>query len=323
MTSDVDYAKEHKLKELFEFLMEQVLNRKPPNPEVFVINVLKRKQNMAKTLDKKSARPASSRTSRPASATVKSSSATLRPSTAQSPGQSKLSPRSRTTNYDRPWMSSSVKPMAKSAREPLVKTAKTLDLTVSSREAHFKTAVNRKEFKPNSGEVQKITKKVTNQALLVGKRQYLENESEEIQLNFDKDFSPPQKEKIDAKTQIELQRKKKSSTNEMKLKSLTRSVPVSKKPPPTFNVAQEIPVPKEYAKVENPFDLQMEGLALTEEQKNQAKHFEGAGNAKLKMDMDAMITKLSKTTTKQKIDDYLANDLNGNYLYYYYYYYYY
>ena len=75
--------------------------------------------------------------------------------------------------------------MAKSAREPLVKTAKTLDLTVSSREAHFKTAVNRKEIKSNSDEVRKITKKVTNQALLVGKRQYLENESEEIQLNFD------------------------------------------------------------------------------------------------------------------------------------------
>ena len=50
MTSDLDYAKEHKLKELFEFLMEQVLNRKPPNPEVFVINVLKRKQNMTKTV---------------------------------------------------------------------------------------------------------------------------------------------------------------------------------------------------------------------------------------------------------------------------------
>ena len=82
-------------------------------------------------------------------------------------------------------MSASVKPMAKSAREPLVKTAKTLDLTVSSREAHFKTAVNRKEIKSNSDEVRKITKKVTNQALLVGKRQYLENESEEIQLNFD------------------------------------------------------------------------------------------------------------------------------------------
>ena len=82
-------------------------------------------------------------------------------------------------------------------------------------------------------------------------------------------------------------------------------------------MAQEIPVPKEYAKVENPFDLQMEGLTLTEEQKNQAKHFEGAGSAKLKMDMDAMITKLSKTTTKQKIDDYLANDLNGYYYNYY------
>ena len=44
--SDADYAKKHKLKELFEFLMEQCLLRRPNNPETLIMNTLIRRHKM-------------------------------------------------------------------------------------------------------------------------------------------------------------------------------------------------------------------------------------------------------------------------------------
>lgn len=70
-------------------------------------------------------------------------------------------------------------------------------------------------------------------------------------------------------------------------------------------------MPKEYPKLENPFDLQTEGVTLTKEQLNQAKHFEDARHEKLKVDMDAMINKLSKSNRTSQMNDFLDHDQNS------------
>ena len=46
MVSDSEYAKKHQLKELFEHLMKKVLERKPTDPEILMLNILKRRQDM-------------------------------------------------------------------------------------------------------------------------------------------------------------------------------------------------------------------------------------------------------------------------------------
>ena len=46
MVSDAEYAKKHQLKELFEHLMKKVLERKPTDPEILMLNILKRRQDM-------------------------------------------------------------------------------------------------------------------------------------------------------------------------------------------------------------------------------------------------------------------------------------
>ena len=42
--SNESYIREHKLKQLMEFLMEQLLNKKPSNPEKYLIKILERRQ---------------------------------------------------------------------------------------------------------------------------------------------------------------------------------------------------------------------------------------------------------------------------------------
>lgn len=196
----------------------------------------------------------------------------------------------------------------------MIKTAKTLDLTVSSREANFMRTVKHQDRTSEAKqEVNKISKRVTNQALQVGKRNYVVDESEEIKLKFDKDFDtqmnsqPPQ---INAKEKMDLHRAKKMSANEMRSKAVQKNLANSQKPVQQLNVAEEIPVPKEYPKLENPFDLQTEGVTLTKEQLNQAKHFEDARHEKLKVDMDAMINKLSKSNRTSQMNDFLDHDQN-------------
>ena len=44
--SNESYIREHKLKQLMEFLMEQVLNKKPSNPEKYIIKILERRQSL-------------------------------------------------------------------------------------------------------------------------------------------------------------------------------------------------------------------------------------------------------------------------------------
>ena len=44
--SNESYIREHKLKQLMEFLMEQLLNKKPSNPEKYIIKILERRQSL-------------------------------------------------------------------------------------------------------------------------------------------------------------------------------------------------------------------------------------------------------------------------------------
>ena len=77
-------------------------------------------------------------------------------------------------------------PLIKTAKTaPLIKTAKTLDLTVSSRQANFANAIKLNQSKEVKEMVSQMTKKVTNKAIQIGKRNYVVDESEEIKLKFD------------------------------------------------------------------------------------------------------------------------------------------
>ena len=80
-----------------------------------------------------------------------------------------------------------------------------------------------------------------------------------------------------------------------------------------LSVAEEVPVPKEYPKTENPFDLQIEGIELTAEQKREAARVKDQKTQNLKMNMDAMINKLSTASTTQKINDFLQNDYSSKF----------
>ena len=72
-----------------------------------------------------------------------------------------------------------------------------------------------------------------------------------------------------------------------------------------------MPVPKEYPKAENPFDLQIEGIELTAEQKREAARVKDQKTENLKLNMDKMINKLSTASTTQKINDFLQNDYSS------------
>ena len=105
--SNEDYIKEHKLKQLMEFLLEQLVIKRPKNPEKYLINVLERRQHLL--------------VNRPKSSPSKSPS--------KRPNQSLGSPRSRT--YEKPWLtnSGSFSPTPLAAHSTRPKTPKQLDMT--------------------------------------------------------------------------------------------------------------------------------------------------------------------------------------------------
>jgi len=45
-SNEAEYVKEHKLKQLMEFLMEQLVLKKPKNPEKYLITLLERRQRL-------------------------------------------------------------------------------------------------------------------------------------------------------------------------------------------------------------------------------------------------------------------------------------
>ena len=210
MVSDAEYAKKHQLKELFEHLMKKVLERKPTDPEILMLNILKRRQDMKQknpvrlllfwikpmkksfmTNLKKKFQTFDPSLRRGPKAVPKPSSSTNqpRPSSAQ-PQISK----SRSTNYDRPWMSASKNlsktlPNSNSTR-PNSSSAmtRTVDLTVSSNQHEMKRKMNAKIMKDKNAKkiVDKISNEATTQIIKVaGKRQILDIENEEIKLKFD------------------------------------------------------------------------------------------------------------------------------------------
>ena len=128
MSSNETYVKEHKLKQLMEFLMEQLVSKKPKNPEKYLITLLERRQRLLNE------RPKTVRINN-----IKKLHCyyNIQP---KKPTES-LSPRSRI--YEKPWLKNSTSSslhssMPKPARTSRPKTpnmSKTVDLTVRSREA--------------------------------------------------------------------------------------------------------------------------------------------------------------------------------------------
>jgi len=245
-----------------------------------------------------------------------SSTTQPRPSSAQ-PQISK----SRSTNYDRPWMSASKNlsktlPRSNSTRSNSSSAmTRTVDLTVSSNQHEIKRKMNENIMKDKNAK--KIVDKISNEAStqiikVAGKRQISDMENEEIKLKFDKNFKEHEKTEnnFNATEQLERHRQKKTNANQARAKAV-HNITTQTKPKPHYNVAEEVPVPKEYPKAENPFDLQIEGIELTAEQKREAARVKDQKTENLKLNMDRMINKLSTASTTQKINDFLQNDYSS------------
>jgi len=292
------YIREHKLKQLMEFLMEQLLNKKPSNPEKYLIKILERRQSL---LSEKPKTP------------------TKRPT------ESLSSPRART--YEKPWLSNSTNlhssmPKKKTSR-PLSSTqptsdirplSKTVDLTVSSNE-HERRSAAKNNFKKISKNddvmkeaIQKTTMKVLNAAKETGKPPIKSDlHNEELKLEKYEIEKTKSKKEIDTKAQMELQRQKKG----MKTKKKIHSIPEPpQKPKKQISVAYEQPGPKEVAILENPFDLAAEGIKVSNAELQAASKMNFKN---VKVDMDAMINKLAQNPTQQRIDSFL-NETNHDYM---------
>ena len=130
------------------------------------------------------------RVSRPGSATAQP-----RPSSAQPQiSKSRIADQnSRSTNYDRPWMSASkslskTMPISTKSAGPGQAMTRTVDLTVASQQHEMKRKMNEKIMKDKSTKkvVDKMAKDATSQIIkIAGKRQIVDMENEEIQLKFD------------------------------------------------------------------------------------------------------------------------------------------
>jgi len=279
--------------------MEQLLNKKPSNPEKYLIKILERRQSL---LAEKPKTP------------------TKRPT------ESLSSPRART--YEKPWLSNSTnlhssmpKKKTSTTSRPHSSThlssrplSKTVDLTVTSKEQEGRNAAkaNLKKIAKNDDvmkEIEKTTMKVVDAAKVTGKPIKCDLHNEELKLNYkiEKEKSKKDATEIDAKAQMELQRQKKGMKTTKSMKNIPEPTP---KPKKQISVAYEQPGPKEIAILENPFDLAAEGIKVSNEELQAASKMNFKN---VKVDMDAMINKLAQNPTQQRIDTFL-NETNHDYM---------
>ena len=144
---------------------------------------------------------------------------------------------------------------------PQSATQNTLDFGLQSRKATFQNAMKSADTSKIDTEVKKISQTASKKIITQGKR-HMHEESEEIKLDSRIQQPSAPKTKVDVKAQVEGQRSKKNSTA---VKSTTvKPQSTQKTNKVTINQAHEVPTPQEVAIVENPYDLKMEGVRVTE-----------------------------------------------------------
>lgn len=111
-------------------------------------------------------------------------------------------------------------------------------------------------------EVKKISQTASKKIITQGKR-HVREESEEIKLDIRVAQPSAPKPKVDVKAQVECSRSKKNAPTG-KPTTTVAAKPQNKTKQVTINQAHEVPTPNEVAIAENPYDLQMEGVKVTE-----------------------------------------------------------
>ena len=185
---------------------------------------------------------------------------------------------SRQRNYDRPWMSQSMTFDRKPAQ--IGQPHKTLDLSLQSRKATFQNAMKSADTAKIDAQVKKISQNASKKIITQGKR-HVHEESEEIKLDA-RVLQPSNasKAKVDVKAQVECQRSKKNATSG-KATGKTVTTNAQKSKTVTINQAHEVPTPNEVAIMENPYDLKMEGVRVTETELKQHASFNKANPTKM------------------------------------------
>ncbi|CAG5088412.1 Oidioi.mRNA.OKI2018_I69.PAR.g11833.t1.cds [Oikopleura dioica] len=168
---------------------------------------------------------------------------------------------SRPRNYDRPWMSQSMTFDRKPTQ--VGRPDNNLDLGIQSRKATFQNAMKSADTAKIDTEVKKISQTASKKIITQGKRQVRE-ESEEIKLDIRIAQPSAPKPKVDVKAQVESSRSKKNAPTGKPTTTVAAN-PLNKVTKQvTINQAHEVPTPNEVAIAENPYDLQMEGVKVTE-----------------------------------------------------------
>ena len=290
--TDEQYEQKHNVNDLFDFLKSAVLKKKPQNPEQYVINLLKRRAKMIAG-------------ERPPSSLIQ----TERPSTSSGTSTSilysiNLLKGSRQRNYDRPWMSQSMTFDRKPAQ--IGRAQSNFDLSINnSRKAAFQNAMKSADTAKIDAQVKKISATASKKIITQGKR-HVQEESEEIKLDA-RVLQPSNapKAKVDVKAQVECQRSKKNATTRKTPASKTVKTPV-KSNTVTINQAHEVPTPNEVAIVENPYDLKMEGVRVTETELKQHASLNKANQTKRHPPARTPSARHSKTQSDIDLENFLS-----------------
>lgn len=154
-------------------------------------------------------------------------------------------------------------------------------------------------------QVKKISATASKKIITQGKR-HVHEESEEIKLDA-RVLQPSNapKAKVDVKAQVECQRSKKTATTGKTPASKTVKTPV-KSNTVTINQAHEVPTPNEVAIVENPYDLKMEGVRVTETELKQHASLNKVNPTKMHLPARAPSARHSKTQSDIDLENFLS-----------------
>jgi hypothetical protein len=181
-----------------------------------------------------------------------------------------------------------------------------LDLSINnSRKATFQNAMKSADTAKIDAQVKKISASASKKIITQGKR-HVQEESEEIKLDA-RVLQPSNapKAKVDVKAQVECQRSKKTATTGKPHASKTVKTPV-KSNTVTINQAHEVPTPNEVAIVENPYDLKMEGVRVTETELKQHASLNKANPTKRHPPARTPSARHSKTQSDIDLENFLS-----------------
>ena len=183
---------------------------------------------------------------------------------------------------------------------------KNLDLSLQSRKATFQNAMKSADTAKIDAQVKKISQNASKKIITQGKR-HVHEESEEIKLDA-RVLQPSNasKAKVDVKAQVECQRSKKNATSGKIVPTGKIVTTNTQKSTVTINQAHEVPTPNEVAIVENPYDLKMEGVRVTETELKQHASLNKANPTKMYPPARSPSARQSKTQSDIDLENFLS-----------------